>query len=362
MQKLFAILLAMAMALTIPHFASAASDSPASIEVKTNFEYAFVYMEYTDSSNRIIRSYSSLPDHNPRTFSRAVSVDASQPSDKRTKAILTSLGMSPDFVNELSAEDLEVYATSPQITSIVSYTKTDGQGNVTPVTEEEAIAVTSIDPGFENITHPGDGAGNPAFSTVEEDTYMKIVFIVTELGDGRYKFSVDAEWLTMPYFRFLDCIGIAVQHSSVSYGSLYGWYKYSWRTTTYFESTTNNLTQVFSDSDFAQPSPSAWDGGAATFQLPVDYSDEYSAITNYDFKVHFELEATVVHPAIETVFNATATYDHSIVSPDIDLSINLTSLDGLFGCVLGWGINSETRIAYFDEPFRYIPGLERNSP
>ena len=106
---------------------------------------------------------------------------------------------------------------------------------------------------------------------------------------------------------------------------------------------------------FAQPSPSAWDGGAATFQLPVDYSDEYSAITNYDFKVHFELEATVVNPRLETVFNATATYDHSIVMPELDLSVDLMSLNGLLGCVLGFGINSETRMAYFDEPFRYVP-------
>lgn len=357
MKKLIAVMMVLVMILTLPAFSFAAEATSApDAEIRTNSEYAFTYTEYTDTDNNIIRTYRKQEQAAVSTYARGASYNMASAvsTEDRTKAVLTSLGMSPAFVNELSGEDLEEYANSPQITSVVSYTKTDVEGNVVNVPEEKALAVTSMDPNPSYEDFDGMG-GNPTYLETSNDTYMKILFVVTELGGGRYKYSVDAEWLAMPFWRFKDCIGIAVQNSSVSYGTYSGWYQYTTAvnhlTGTYSYTTKENFT----DDDFAQPGNNVWDGGAATFWLPADQHETNSSVIHSSFKVHFECEATVANPELVTVFNATATYDHSLVMPDIDVGVDIAAVDDKIGCVLGWGINSEPRIAYFDEPFRYEP-------
>ena len=360
MKKVLSFILSVIIVLTMPtaSFAEAMINMP-NVEVKTNQEYAFTYTEYTDTDNSIIRTYSKQDSPAISTFARVASnhnTDDAKTEQERTKAVLTSLGMSQAFVNELSEEDLDEYANSPQITSVVSYTKTDEDGNVTNVPEDEALAVTSVDPEFSFGNDEGGGGGYPSHTTTEIDTYMKMVFIVTELGGGRYKYSVDAEWLTMPYWRLRDCIGIAVQNSSVSYGSFAGWCSYT-TTYSYILGTleTENIYYDFTDDYFAEPTSSSWDGGAATFGLPANETNDVVSIVHSKFKVHFECEATVVHPQLTTVFNTTASYDHSIVTLDWDLGVDLAAQEGMMSCVLGGSMNSETRVVCFDEPFTYNP-------
>ena len=351
-------MMVLVMILTFPasSFAAEATDV-LDAEVKTNREYAFTYTEYTNTDNSIIRTYRKQENTAVSALARGVSNDAASAAsaEAKTKAVLASLGMSPAFINALPEEDLEEYANSPQITSMVSYTKTDADGNVVNVPEEEALAVTSAnpDPSWDNMDEPG--GGYPSYYSIESDEYMRLTFIVSEMGDGRYKYSVDAVWLAMPFWRFKDSIGIAVQNSSVSYGTYSGWYQYttvvSHPTGTYSYTTKDD----FRDDDYAQPGNNVWDGGAATFWLPADQHETNSSVIHSGFMVHFECEATVTNPDSITVFNATATYDHSLVMPDLDVGIDIAAVGDKMGCILGGGLNSDPMIVYFDEPFRYEP-------
>ena len=358
MKKLIAVMMVLVMVLTFPVSSLAVEEINApKAELRTNHEYAFAYTEYTDSDNSIIRTYRKQENTGVSAYARTVSNNTASAvsTEEGTKAVLTSLGMSPDFVEELSEEDLVEYANSQQIISTVSYIKTDAEGNVTHVPEEEALTVTSLNPNPSWDNMDDTGGGYPSYYSLESDEYMQITFIVAELGGGRYKYSVDAIWLAMPFWRFKDCIGIAVQNSSVSYGTYSGWFQYT-TTVAYVASTHSTVKkEYFTEDNFAQPEADGWDGGAATFWLPQDQHFEYSSTTHSGFKVHFECEATVTNPQLVTVFNATATYDHSLVMPDLDVGVDIASVEDGMGCVLGWGINSDSRIAYFDEPFRYEP-------
>lgn len=357
MNKLIAVMMVLVMVLTFPASSLAAeiTDTP-DVKVKMNSEYAFTYTEYTDTDNSIIRTYSKQENPSASTFARGASyaVESATSTEDRTKAVLTSLGMSPAFADELSEQDLEEYANSSQITSVVSYTKTDVEGNVVNVPEEEALSAASVDPD-PSVDIIEDGGGYPSHYTSASDAYMKLLFVVSELGGGRYKYSVDAEWLTMPIYRLQDCVGIAVQNSSVSYGTYSGWYQYTTAVNHLTDTYSYVTKENFTDANFAQPGNNIWDGGAATFWLPTDQHETYSSVIHSGFKVHFECEATVTNPQLVTVFNATATYDHTLVLPEVDFSVDIAAVDDKVGCVFGLGINSETRIAYFDEPFTYEP-------
>ncbi len=193
-------------------------------EMKINSQYQFAYSE-KNSENSFTRKYVKDGDN---IFKNIFGVDIDQ-SCERTAQILRSLGMEDAFVEKLSKEKLEKYQECESITSTVVYMKTDNNGITEHVTEEEAFSnATTYGIGGlpTQVIMPDGGSGYPTYKETLEDEYMKIVFVVAEEGDGNYSFSVDATWLTMPFYRMSDSLGACAQNMTIENYTRTGWYSY----------------------------------------------------------------------------------------------------------------------------------------
>lgn len=360
MRKLIAVAMSLILVLIATNAVSAIGITVKPVTTqKVNTDYGFSYSEFTDENYRTVRSYKkqdSLKSFDVSQIS-TLSTQSAATTDE-TKAILNSLGMSEDFIDELSGEDLQDYANSEEITSIVSYTKTDVDGNTVNISEDEAFSVTGVTLPPHVLDDDVVGSTtNP--TTIVEDSYMRLVFIVAYKGDGVYKYSADAEWLTTPTWRSRDCFGIAVQNSSIYMSTASAWFSYNCIEVNYYNGTRTNTSKQISfsnsNNDFEAPSADAWGGTAITFYLPSNVVTDYNSFTYCDFKVHLEFESEVSYPTIASTFNATASYDHSLVTVLPSANVDITGSDVQTHWGFSAALSSDTRIAYFDEPFHYVP-------
>lgn len=225
----------------------------------------------------------------------------------KTKETLSALGMEQDFIESLSVEDLNVYASSPSIKAAVSYFVVDGvSGEMTCISEEEALrgaaAVTS-DPAI----------GEMAQDYIQ-DTYMRVWHAVTNLGASNYKFVTDARWLTMPFFRGTDSIGSCSMNTTVTPGTASGYMEFKQQSISGLQTTTLDRYEAIETSDIKYASNGSFYGAGAVFNLPNDVViSEAQSTTFYDFKVHFEYQGHLMYPELETWFNSTGTYTHATV-------------------------------------------------
>lgn len=353
---LFVIVSALVLSISPSVFASRSTDS--SVNVEVNHKYMFSYTENVLSDHRIVRTYSKSAQSSQGSVAcaYAYSTTAQDSETDRTEAILSSLGMSSDFVEELSEDDLNTYAEAERITSTVTYTKMDIDGNVTNVSEDEALQASTYGAIKEETNFGGDGSLSE--SKVVTDEYMKLVFVVTYLGDARYRYSIDAEWLTMPLWRYTDCLGAAAQRSATCYGSASGWYKYNVSIVTPTETTNVAESYTFSEDDFVSPTTDGWDGRAVTFNLPDDsvVASEYDTTMRYSgFKVHLQYDALVDTPELAVNFNAVASYSHTmvVVIPGAGVDIGTDSIAGAWSFNLAF--EEDIRVATFDNPLQYEP-------
>lgn len=196
-----------------------------------NEQYGFYCKEYTDSANRIIRTYTIADNINIQNGETILCTGQSSPDRLRTKAVLSSLGMDNDFIDELSEEQLDEYAVSESIYVVTEYICTDSEGIKTTVSEEEALnASASVSPTAappaDDFFDGGGGNGYPVYYDIMTDEYMKLTYVVSYRGNAKYNFSVNAVWLTMPKYRLTDSLGCCAQGISIISETKSGWISY----------------------------------------------------------------------------------------------------------------------------------------
>lgn len=362
MRKFVSVIMSVAVMVSCLVMVSASSQSSNDdLKIVSNSVYGYSYTEYSDENNQIIRDFKK-----DVTTRSALKPSAEEPvmSLDCTKALLSDLGMGDYFIEKLSEEELQAYADSEHIYSVSSYTKTDSQGKVVNVTEEEAMSAAAGSRSA--VPRPELGGDSEHYDTAFEDGYMYITFVVRKIVGATYKFSVDAEWLTMPHFRDTDTLGACAQVMTVEDGTRSGWYSYTETTVYNLDTTISEMTVTISNDDesdksgFANDIEGNWYGSVAYFDLPNDYAplvepgfDVHIICSN--FKAHFEYVGNLIYPAQPTNFNTTATYCHTRPILDFDLSIGI-DLDGVSASI---GIDStvatDIRTASFDSSITYNP-------
>lgn len=308
---------------------------------------------FVDSQGRIITTYQNDEANTNSVLGR-----------NTVKEILTNLGMEDGFVNKLNNEQLDLYATAKQFQGVILYTATDKNGNVRLVDEAEALTKTqyvdsiSTLPSGNNTTAGASSGGN----TTRTDDYMRIFFLVSYLGNGYFHYSVDATWLNLPFFRSYDTIGACAMNSAIDNVTRSGWLSYN-LIYSYGDAYHNTpTTNYFSSSDIYTNINGNWIGSAALFDLPNDISSTdpnsgmSTTITHTNFRVHFEFQAHVNYPSLESYFNATATYCHSKFGLSWSPSVEL-SLLGNTSASIGLSIVSlvDERIAELPYSIHYVP-------
>lgn len=342
---LFSLLLAILLNMVTPAFAS--SHNSISPEV-CNDAYNFSYHEERCADGKIIRKYNR----------REVNM-----SQEQTKTLLKDLGMNKSFIDELSPESLSKCTQAESIISVITYTRTNIDGNIEVVDQQTAMdAVAAYSIGNDKIEQENgylDG-GNVTHGDFK-DSYMEICFMIFYMGDALYHFTVDATWLTEPFFRGWDSIGMSATHISIHNSTRSGWLRYD----KYFQYTSlsssdiseDTITIPFSDS-IQNRTNGNWYGSGATFNLPDDnyFSDSsLTQILSYsNFKAHYEFDATIDTPTLTVVFNATASYDHSLISIDSSPSLTI-GVSGVDAIILDVKSDTDSRIVELDSPITYNP-------
>lgn len=202
-------------------------------------------------------------------ISRSATEASTDVDTDEMKSILCDLGMKPEFVEELTDEQLQRYAQSKKITGTVSICGLDQP---------------SIDDG-------GGGGGdyNEMYYDYDRDAYLELLLIVYEYSGGVYGYSVDATWLKVPSQKHTDSIGAASQRITVYPATIIGWYK-----------VTGGLS-VKKNIPAELLIGGQWGGAGASFDLP-----NFSG----GLQVHLEFEAIVDNLSDASTRNAIATYYH----------------------------------------------------
>lgn len=357
MKKLLALVLVAALLTPMTVSVLATNDTPSTVVF--NDEFNFQYVERIDEDNRIIRTYEKEDTPKGAIAYGLRSLNSEENDRERTKALLSDLGMGDAFIAELSDEDLDVYGESKSITGVVSYIKTDKDGNSTYVSEGDVsvCAPPSID---EDVIIKDDGGGGSSFFTAEEeDSYMRLNYMVLDCAGEVYKFLIDAEWLKMPNCRLTDSLGACSSSMTVEQDTRKGWCTYNKKTETideYDRKTTNNnvIHYDFSNSSFHEAGTvGGWYGSAALFALPINKTVHekdvwnntiyYNKVTCYGYKVHYEFEGKIVNPELITNFNSGATYCHQIKFLNVDPVLSIGTAEFGMAITLGGETDFDNR-------------------
>lgn len=350
MKKLIAALMMLVLVFAMPltSFASAPDDSDSWIY---NAEFGYVVQNVTDTAYGSTRFYSTDNDSNQNLPLGMKAVIKSQNTDEyaKTKAILATLGMGENLIAALNAEQLARYAAAEEITTTVSYTKTDANGVTTNVTAEEALA------NADNVTELASEQPVqivPCATDSSQDEYMKMTLTVSYEGGWKYRHSLDGEWLKMPNTRSTDSIGICVDEHTIIANSMCGTISYT--RTNAVKGTSFSETEGLLPSAFYFPTYNDWNGGAAAFNMKNDWllGDHF-----YNYTAHIEFQTEVTYPDQTLNFNVVGVYHHSEDKVGIDsISISMDS-SGVFGISIGISDESDytRRYVYTDTPYTYIP-------
>jgi len=324
-----------------------------------NAENDFFYKEAViPQTNQIVRKY-----ENPNFVSS--SRNNTTQTIAKTKKILATLGMSEDFIDELSAQRLNDYASGKSIEITTSYMKLVGNDSYpTYVSKEEAEeGARGVGPGTETfpidiIGTGGNGGGGDdpdpeplpegSYQGEFEDemvdsydifgnpdtSYVKMVLTALYRGEGAYLFSADIEWLTVPpQNRYEETLGILMENQTLVANSIENsWYSYE-------ECRTSGMNvEYFShkhymtgerEEDLYVHYTGMESGVVMKFNYPEDMTGGVYPVnhTYFTFKAHLEAETIIKSTSINWSFNFAATYSHLIEEkpePETDIECSLT--------------------------------------
>ena len=325
--------LVLIVAMLFPYSVVNAYHSPSPADQDDTVEsngYIFHIQTEETSNHQVIRSYTLTDEDHPTA--RSVPTDTAD----RTKALLLAMGWDQEMVDSLSPDDLQDYASCEQITTTVSYVKENAQGDITYISEQEAISgSTALSERPEEV------------SDVTYTSYMRLTHTVTHYGEAYYRFATDAYWMTMPLNRLKDAIGSCAPTLAIDSSSRYGYYTcnreyYDFLLGDSFEDTiTGTLTPVTGTPN------GDWYGSAATFSLPRDVVadpsyGEYITALYSDLRVHYEYKAYLRYSDQETNFNSVGTYSHAKIAPAFSPSISIDLGGGVSASIgLSAGISQD---------------------
>jgi hypothetical protein len=315
-----------------------------------NEGYTFAISERTDEYNRIIRSY----ENNNESLRTAGELDLD-----KTKALLVALGMQQKYADRLNTEALQEFAEGKQIIVATSYTKTDADNNVTFLNELTAVqAANTLKAQQDEIKIKNAMEETPLATTADyddyfQDSYMRIDYAVTYNGSGEYFYSVDSDWLTMPFFRGWDSLGACAMNGTVTPNSQYGYYFYD---ITYINNgyITYDAEFEWIDDDYGNAVNGNWYGSAGYFDLPNDIFTEYTSIINDNFGAHFQYRGHVTSPSQAGWFNTVGNYTHSTISIGFSPSISI-DMSGLLSASVGIDIAGDTDVRGVEFEVYYTP-------
>lgn len=266
--------------------------------------------------------------------------------------------MEQAFIDNLSTDTLEMYSGATSFVGEVSYTKVNSDNVKTYVTEEEAITSAQLINSEQMIMQEGSLVQNRQQDTYQ-DSYMRVFYLVTYLGDddndpGKYYFSTDARWLTMPIFRGTDSIGSCAMECTVTNSSRSGWYEYDTYYTYGLSSWNTPTHSNMSSSSFQNPVNGNWYGSGAIINLPNDSATDTSSIIHTNYKAHYEYCGHVNTPTLSKWFNTIGTYDHSRFTIAFSPSLSIDT-GGEFTANLGLDFAVAHDIRGVELEVHYIP-------
>ncbi len=310
-------------------------------DVKMKQYGAVIVEEYEDDNNRIIRKY----ENNGELINPNGDINLDN-----VKSLLFSFGLDEKNVSKLNEDDFWAIAEGKDIIAVTSYTKTDKCGNVTYVSEAEAMNAAAIAEEKKNILIHNIESGlqnRDGYYDELADSYMQVVYTITNYGGGVYLHTIDARWLTMPYYRSMDSLGACATETALVNNTQYGYYYYD----SYIysgSSGSNSVAFYYINNDYGNPINGNWYGSAGYFDLPDDVFDTgYTAIYS-DFRARYQFKTSVVHPTLQTVYNAVGSYTHTRISISFSPSITI-SFPGTVSASAG--IN----VSWADPEIRGIP-------
>lgn len=292
--------------------------------------FTFRISETIDSNNTIVRTYS--PDN---AAAESVSEDSID-SEELIKSVLLALGLEQDDIDMLSSDDLEDYLSSEYIVSSVSYSKTDNETGEVEYVDEATALTESAEINNAKATSFLQGVSlNSNVSDVYSDSYMRITYVAAYQGDAEFKFTSVSKWITMPFFRGTDSVGMCTMNATVVPNSYSATYTYSYRTS---ESTAQHVSsKTLSSSSFTKVLNGNWYGVGVTFTLTSDTSN----MEVVGCKLTASYNAHVTTPTLKSYFNTTATYTHTtLLSLFSDLTIEFSAY-GLGAAVTMSGITTK---------------------
>lgn len=282
--------------------------------------------EYTDSSNRVIRTYTK------GTNTMATMNDV--------ESTMLGLGMTEREIQRLTLEEKEVFANSSSIFSISSYIKTEEDGISYLVSEDVAMKesaeqqkqvretyeellsrAASNDP-YEDYDSYEDFDVSDMYPT---NTYINIWVGVAHMGGRTYLFTINTRWLSMPYERKTDAVGVISQEISVNPDSWYGYYEFK----TEYSGTSGSIPsyEEFFDSDVSNVNNGTFSGCGVDFELPKDALQSGitgSYVIQSDFYVHFSFTADIRDYLFPKVFSVIGSYVHTTTNMSGEATLGIS--------------------------------------
>ena len=273
-------------------------------------DFKFSLKEIDAGEEGVVRIYSN---NNARSIKGVV----------ETKSLLYALGYNEKYVEGLTINEVQKYASASEIMVSSAYMKTDENGNTTYVNKETALEAVKVAREEEETKINNLISGIATAETeidYEENAYMHVIHGASITGEI-CEMVVLAEWLTMPIIRSYDSVGACGQYLNylpetgkceISYDKkeLVGGYVY------------NNTIETTS-SDITPASVDGWAGAAYIFKLPVDVvSSDYSILYS-NYSVLFSYEGAITEPDQRLNFNTIGSYMHSTIGLVFEPSISI---------------------------------------
>ena len=209
----------------------------------------------------------------------------------------------------------------------------------------------------------GDGSGYPdiTYSKAYLENNFYLLLVVTDLGNGRFRYAADAWWLTPPTYREIDSLAIAVQNCALVSGSCSGWVSFDEES----GNKGNNSQPIhrqyevpLEQSDFVRCVDGNWQGYGVLWDIPDNKAStvfDRSYITYRNFKFHIEFDAYVLYPRQESYFNATASYHHSQTHLSSTPTLTISNNQSSYAIVIQEETTAIPVCIELDDAIHYVP-------
>lgn len=300
---------------------------PASETVSVVLETAAATIsEYTTDDGSVVRVLR-------RTSSDLAPI--SQDSDEtydfcQVKEELAALGWESDDLDDLSDEQLQMYANSLQISIVQRYIKRDQDGNITVIPKEQALAeVAAIKAQGVEITE----------NYPYRDEYLFVGMEISTISGAKVHVRADATWMTDPQWRGTDSLSACAEFVTIENYTRKGLLQYDHHILNQADyiSSTKREEKSFDHTQFTNVSDGNFYGTALSFDLlknvygsaaETQYGDNYS-----NFHIQIEYDGMIKFEDQTLNFNATSTYAHTYVgvtfNPEFTIQYNQSGMDAV---------------------------------